>query len=356
MPRLIVSTTNDFCREIYPNGNQSPASPNGGNSGGSQIVISQSVGINSVNSANDVRVIQDALNRVTPAQGGPSPLLVVDGACGPKTKNAIQQFQLKQFGWSGADGKINPGGQTITRLNQLVGGSGRPADSGDAPVTLSDETANDIFKAAMTGGLITAQKWIRAAQFNLDMALVHVDMLNTPSPLAAFGREERMRLANRYFKIDDFPAGQRRLMLERVRYVYVTMLQVFQRPGGPWGEKAFSIDSTGVTFKETPTASAHTDFSGFFKGGKPNQWQKELRGDSIFFVRENIAYFTNLTKGTKTIVHELAHFCGNEQEGWRIEDFDAYGEPETPRVSKLTLAQRVRHADTYARFAQTCGS
>lgn len=64
----------------------------------------------------------------------------------------------------------------------------------------------------------------------------------------------------------------------------------------------------------------------------------------------------DLTRGTKTIVHEMAHFCGNERAKWRIEDFSAYGEPETPKVSKLTLAQRVRHADTFARFAKACGS
>jgi hypothetical protein len=353
MPKLIVSTSSENCTKININSNQSPAG-NNGSSG--EIVITASVGISATNLANDVSVIQDALNRVSPDQGGPSPLLVIDGACGPKTKNAIQQFQLKQFGWSGADGKINPGGQTITRLNVLVGGTGRPTDSDKGYAKVDDAKANEVFKAAMTAGLMLAKRWIQAAQANLDIALVHVDQPNTPSPIGAFGREERMRLANRYFRIDNFPASQRRLMLQRVRFVYATMLQVFERPGGLWGERTFEIDSTGVAFKETSTALAHTDTGGFFKGGQPNQFQKELRGDTIFFVRENIIYFADLNKGTKTIVHELAHFCGEVRSNWEIDDFDAYGEPETPRVSRLTLAQRVRHADTYARFAKTAGS
>lgn len=354
MSNLLVSTTNEICKQVYVNGNgnQTPVSPN---NGGGAIQVSAPVGISGANLAQDVSTIQDALNRVSPADGGASPPLVVDGVCGSKTKNAIQQFQLKQFGWSGADGKINPGGQTITRLNEILG-TNRPLASGDKPSPkVDDEAANEIFKTMMTAGLVQAKRWIYAAQSNLDMALVHVDQPNAPSVIPSFGRTERMRLANRYFKIDEMNAGQRRQVLSRIRYVYSTMLQVFERPGGLWGEKAFQIDSSGVTHKETPTATAHTNVGGYFKGGQPNQFQKELRGDSIFFVREKIAFFANMNNGVKTIVHELAHFCGDDRADWGIHDYGAYGEPETPKVAKLSLSERVRHADTYARFAGAAG-
>jgi hypothetical protein len=348
------------CSDINLNSGQpAPAEKPGGNGGGrGAIVISASVGINSTNLVNDVTVIQDALNRVSPAGGGPSPLLVVDGICGSKTKNAIQQFQLKQFGWSGADGKINPGGQTITRLNELVGGGSadRPMDSSGGYPAVDDKNADELFKVAMTSGLNRAKKWIRAAQANLDIALTYVDQPNTPGVFQVFGREERMRLANRYFKIDDFPTNQRRLTLQRVRHVYATMLQVFERPGGLWGEKAFEIDSTGIVLKQSKTATAHTNLGGFFKGGKESPFQKGQRADSIFFVRQNIAYFYDQDKGTKTIVHELAHFCGDYRMGWDIEDFGAYGEPEEARVKRLSPWERVHHADSYARFARAAGS
>lgn len=346
---------NDVCTDIHISGGQSsPAEKPEGGAG--EIVISASVGISSTNRANDVGVIQDALNRVSPAEGGPSLLLVKDGSCGPKTKNVIQQFQLKQFGWSGADGKINPGGQTLTRLNELVGGGAiRPLDSNGGYPAVADEEADKLFKTAMTGGLISAKKWIRAAQTNLDIALSYVDQPNTPGAFQVFGREERMRLANRYFKIDEFSGSQRRLMLQRVRLVYTTMLQIFERPGGLWGEKAFEIDSTGIVLKQSKTAIAHTNQGGFFKGGKQSPFQKGQRVDSIYFVRQNIAYFSDQDKGTKTIVHELAHFCGDYRMGWDIDDFGAYGEPEVPRVARLSPWERVHHADSYARFARAAG-
>ncbi len=350
----IASTVNNVCTniKINENGGEQPwaVEPSSG-----AIAVSAPVGINGTNLANDVKTIQDTLNRVSPAEGGASPLLVVDGICGQKTKDAIQKFQLQQFGWSGADGKINPGGQTITRLNEILGGTNRPAASGGSSTPVDDETANEIFKTALTAGLQKAKKWIQAAQANLDIAIIYVDQPDVPTLLPSFGRAERMRLANRYFKIDEVNMSQRRFILQRIRYVYATMLQVFERPGGLWGERAFEIDSSGKAFKENPITAAHTDYGGYFKGSVPNQFQKELRADSIFFVRENMSFFVPINNAAGTIVHELSHFCGDVRMGWRIDDFGAYGEPEIANVAKLTLAQRVRHADTYTRFARAAG-
>jgi hypothetical protein len=48
-------------------------------------------------------------------EGGPI-TLVVDGICGSKTKKAIHEFQLKHFGWKGADGRVDPGKQSFQKL------------------------------------------------------------------------------------------------------------------------------------------------------------------------------------------------------------------------------------------------
>ena len=48
------------------------------------------------NVESDVRAIQALLDGIKPADGGPSVPLAVDGKRGPKTENAIQQFQFKQ--------------------------------------------------------------------------------------------------------------------------------------------------------------------------------------------------------------------------------------------------------------------
>lgn len=84
--------------------------------------ILKSVGIRGVNLYEDVANVQDLLNRVAPKPGGPSPLLKVDGLCGPKTKTAIQRFQLQHFGWKLADGRVDPGGVTLKKLNEVTRG------------------------------------------------------------------------------------------------------------------------------------------------------------------------------------------------------------------------------------------
>jgi hypothetical protein len=102
-----------------------------------------------VNRAADVLVIQDALNRVPLHEGGrpPGKRLPVNGTCGPQTIEAIQLFQLKQFGWPGADGKIFPNGETHTRLNQILGGG----IAGPGGLT-STEPSTEAFMIRMSTG------------------------------------------------------------------------------------------------------------------------------------------------------------------------------------------------------------
>lgn len=80
----------------------------------------------------DTVTVQQLLNQVAAGQGNPVPLLEVDGLCGPKTIDAIQRFQLQHFGWSGADGRVDPAGQTLARLNTFDGQGPRRPD----PVTV----------------------------------------------------------------------------------------------------------------------------------------------------------------------------------------------------------------------------
>ena len=87
--------------------------------------LNASVGrMGGVNYRDDVITVQQLLNQVPITSGGPSPPLNVDGICGSKTINAIQVFQVKQFGWSMADGRVDPNGATHTRLNTFDKSSG----------------------------------------------------------------------------------------------------------------------------------------------------------------------------------------------------------------------------------------
>lgn len=65
----------------------------------------------------DVLTVQYLLNCVPHTQGGPSPELVLDGVCGPKTRNAIAQFQRRTFGFT--DGRVDPGGRTLLALQKF---------------------------------------------------------------------------------------------------------------------------------------------------------------------------------------------------------------------------------------------
>lgn len=68
----------------------------------------------------DVRTIQELLNKIPPASGGPKMPLILDGICGENTKRAIQDFQLRHFGWQLADGRVDPGRSTLAKLNELA--------------------------------------------------------------------------------------------------------------------------------------------------------------------------------------------------------------------------------------------
>lgn len=94
----------------------------------------------------DVMTVQYLLNCVPTHQGGPSPELAVDGAAGPKTIAAIEKFQRALGGF--ADGRVDPGGNTLRALqqrdpypNQAIApsgakggqGAGQTAGKGGAP-------------------------------------------------------------------------------------------------------------------------------------------------------------------------------------------------------------------------------
>lgn len=85
--------------------------------------ITASVGrMGGVNFPNDVKVVQALLNNVPQASGGPPVKLQADGSCGPKTMDAIQKFQMRHFGFAGADGRVDPNGRTLAKLNEFDSG------------------------------------------------------------------------------------------------------------------------------------------------------------------------------------------------------------------------------------------
>jgi len=89
-----------------------------------QMILAPVGRLGGVNRPSDVKVVQELLNRIPHAASGPYPLLAVDAVCGPKTLDAIQKFQLQQLGWGKADGRVDPNGATLQKMNEM---SGNPA-------------------------------------------------------------------------------------------------------------------------------------------------------------------------------------------------------------------------------------
>ncbi len=78
--------------------------------------ISASVGKNGTNKPNDVKIIQELLNRVSRIHGGPLSPLKVDGLCGGITLKAIDIFQKTGCNFKWPDQLIEPAGKTWGQL------------------------------------------------------------------------------------------------------------------------------------------------------------------------------------------------------------------------------------------------
>lgn len=100
----------------YPHPNRSHAIPR---------AITKSVGNGGFNLVPDVSTVQDLLNLVPPAQGGPSTFLNVDGLAFGGTQDAIRRFQRTALGIVNPDGRVDPGGRTLTKLHEFEAKFGR---------------------------------------------------------------------------------------------------------------------------------------------------------------------------------------------------------------------------------------
>jgi Putative peptidoglycan binding domain len=294
-------------------------------SGDDEILISGSVGVHGANFSSDVVKIQDALNQVPTDKGGASPKLDVDGKCGPKTKNAIQTFQLKHFGWKGADQLIEPGKQTLAKLNEILG---KKKGSGKLP----DLVTLNVVQLALN--------MVAAAQANLSAASLVVDSKDlSMGGFSAFGRESLMSLLNKHFSVDS--SQDRRKAFNVIKNKYDRMTQVFRRPGGVWGTAIFERDPIPLNHH------AYTYGGGYFKLGQTRYYMgKKVRLDSVYLCTK----FFNLTSSAQAfaVVHELAHFVAQYDE---ISDYAYNRQGSGAKVRHLAPELKILNAECYANFA-----
>jgi len=297
------------------------------------VVISASVGVNGRNFSDDVIKIQEALNKVPQNQGGTLPLLVVDGICGSKTNNAIRNFQLHHFGFSGADGRIDPDKQTIIKLNQVLFSNSPKLDPID----------DSSFLAALLANFALVQQGVRAANANILRAKV---VVNADDNIPSFGgsRAEKMARLNRHFKIDSFPRNQRSQELDRVGQVFEFMNRIVNFPLFFDGKGFFELDTSG------DPRIAFTFANGFFRPGEVSE--NGVRKDTMHFGKRAITAVGIPDFVAFIMTHEMAHFIGLPG-GTFIGD-NGRGWFDDPIMQKLSLRERLESADPYAGFAHEC--
>ena len=300
------------------------------------IQISASVGIRGKNLPADTTTIQDALNRIRVDQGGANPRLVIDGKCGPKTQKAIQMFQLKHFGWKGADGLVEPFKQTIGKMNALLSTTPFAAKGSVS----SSPSSSAVVLPDLTESFRRAMLFVLAAQTNLLAASTVLEDQGPETGLSTFGREFKIRELNKHFAIDKF--SNKRQMFRLILKVYDRMRQVFERPGGLWGPATFQPDELN------DKNLAYTNFGGFFRSGQFRFHKgKRIRLDTIF-ISAPFLTLPNDDQRALVHIHELAHFVGQPE---FIDDHAYNFQAGGAKIRALSPQLRLLNAESYSNFA-----
>lgn len=313
-----------MCGKFVPARKQGAGIPAPG--AGMRVSLSAPVGFKGRNIYGDVVQVQTAIVKIGPARGGQPATFGIDGNCGAKTVEAIRLFQVKQFGWSAADGLVEPGKRTELRMNEIF---------------QAEANAVDDFRPALE----VAKRWILAAQANLIAATPYLGGLNVQSPVQDLNRTARLHLLNKHFQIEQGPNRDQRFRL--IVNAFDRMRMLFQRPGGVWGPAVFERDPSATD----PPVIAFTTPGGYFKGGETVQADGfTFRKDSIYLC-PLFGRLANDKERAFTIVHELAHFVGHPE---TIDDH-AYN-IEARKIELLLHIYRATNADCYANFASEAAS
>ncbi len=288
-------------------------------------------GFKAKNLDRDVRTIQKSLNQIKPIHGGPTVPLVVDGKCGPKTNKAIGDFQRKQFGIKGADGVIEPGKQTIQRINQLLFSA--------IPISPAEE-ANIRLK--LVAHLDLVAKAIHAAQTNLMLAM-------SPPGGLDLGRGKANERVNNHFALGTLPAAQREPTIRKILAVFNLYQQVLLLPPelnlGFLGAGAFVMDPTG------DPRIAFTFANGFFRKGQVEP-TKQIPLDRVFLGRRAFFALSDSELCAFIMLHETAHFVGFADQSFIIDNGRGWFTDST--ITPLSADLRLHNADSYATFATEC--
>lgn len=283
-------------------------------------------GFKAKNLDSDVRTIQKALNQIKTIHGGPAVPLVVDGKCGPKTNSAIWNFQFKQFKAKGADGLIEPGKQTIQRINQLL--------FSNAPV---NPGVNEEIRARLVSHMALVARSVHAAQASLLLAI-------SPAGGIDMGQSSANSRLDRHFALNTLTAAARAQAIRGIISVFNMYANVLLMPGA-MGAGAFEADPTG------DPRIAFTFGNGFFLQGIVHD-KMNIAVDRIYLGRRAFFALDDAEFCAFIMLHEMAHFVGFP--GGELIDDHGRGWFTDDTISRLNAGKRLHNADPYATFAVEC--
>ena len=309
----MVMPAHGSCREFR-------LSPPGSTSGPVAVDAPVGTGPRARNRPDDVKTIQDALNRVTVkgVAGGAMPFLAVDGLCGPKTNAAVVTFQKAQVGI--ADGLVEPNKKTVAKLNEILD----PVS--DADLRIKVAAAVPIVGQALT-----------AALFNLRAVI-------SGAADAAVQTTAADRL-NRHFRINSLSPSEQSVARVTLFSTYTRFSTAMMTP------KLFNLETSDeFDLDKRNPLKALSHRRGFFQPDEADETGR--RFDHIHLGLGFFAPSVTPDFASFIILHELAHFVGRADDA-DIEDFGR-GWFDDTFVKPLPAGKRLANADCYAGFAHEC--
>ena len=312
--------------------------------------LSGSVGQGGRNVPADVVRVQRLLNGVPASQGGPQPLLKLDGIVGPLTVKAISQFQKKNLGFS--DGRVDPGGRTFKELESRADFDASLADTlGAKPPAAPLPTA--------AGNPVQAQAFRRLAAINaipdarraLQKTLLELDQIRlrlTPAGGRLLPAPRSEAVLNRHFAMAGLSKNAKESSLVFIQSTMAKMRAMLDGRKGFFGGDPFGgniVEADPIPPpppKELRNAFAYS----------PNQTADKKRLAKLGISPSRL-YFTSLIDGKSldfflyALLHELAHFVDDEKTA-KIGDH-AYGHDD--KYGTLPHPLRMRNADCHGLLA-----
>lgn len=288
------------------------------------VTITASVGLGGVNRADDVKKIQTLLNGVRPDRGGPVPKLVVDGLCGPLTRNAIRKFQAF-LQLPVQDSRVDPDGPTLMALNSERMNSTAPS----MPLL---RHAIRLFRAinASSDARAAVKRAIAVTESALHYKMIGPGLTQSP---------DAYQFVSQHFKFDGVSDNRAVDDLTYIRAIYRRMETVLRGVPGVTGTQIYgsNLHDIDPTPEQTPA---------MWKAYVPVADEGPYLSTRIYWT-DNIDGHPQ-DRYTYLLLHELAHFVDNIEPTLQIVD---HGYLALGTVFALDHHRRVRNADNYSMMA-----